>query len=217
MKQLPRIPDHLALLKIDITFDDNLNQSDDFLFGNISGSYGQNNIYGAGLEQKSHQGLASCKLIKSYVEEYKCLKEVSIILKLLLAKLGLNSPYHGKYIYYIISDPSFLFLGGISSYSTVLLLVAFMNKWNLKMNPTLTPARLLMSFLDYYSYYFKVSLFGIDVSNDGSFFEHSAPETNFVILDPLNNQDNTTRNSFMTHEIIKDFRTAFNSLKSKKL
>lgn len=201
MKQLPRIPDHLALLKIDITFDDNLNQSDDFLFGNISGSYGQNNIYGAGLEQKSHQGLASCKLIKSYVEEYKCLKEVSIILKLLLAKLGLNSPYHG----------------GISSYSTVLLLVAFMNKWNLKMNPTLTPARLLMSFLDYYSYYFKVSLFGIDVSNDGSFFEHSAPETNFVILDPLNNQDNTTRNSFMTHEIIKDFRTAFNSLKSKKL
>jgi DNA polymerase sigma len=215
---LPRIPDHLALLKIDITFDDNLNQSDDYLFGNLS-NYGQNNIYGAGLEQKSHQGLASCKLIKSYVEDYKCLKEVSIILKLLLAKLGLNSPYHGKYIlsktFFLIF--SILILGGISSYSTVLLLVAFMNKWNLKMNPTLTPARLLMSFLDYYSYYFKVSLFGIDVSNDGSFFEHSAPETNFVILDPLNNQDNTTRNSFMTHEIIKDFRTAFNSLKSKKL
>ena len=147
---MPRIPDHLALLKIDITFDDNLNQNDDFLFGNLSnGGYGQNNIYGAGLEQKSHQGLASCKLIKSYVEEYKCLKEVSIILKLLLAKLGLNSPYHGKYILFTKFFNLFiLILGGISSYSTVLLLVAFMNKWNLKMNPTLTPARLLMSFLD---------------------------------------------------------------------
>ena len=58
-------------------------------------------------------------------------------------------------------------LGGLSSYSTVLLLVAYMNKWNLKMSPDLTPSRLLMGFLDYYSYYFSVSLFGIDVSNNG--------------------------------------------------
>jgi DNA polymerase sigma len=61
---------------------------------------------------------------------------------------------------------SFL-LGGISSYSTVLLLVAYMNRWDLRMSATLTPARLLMGFLDYYSYYFKVSMFGIDVSNGG--------------------------------------------------
>jgi DNA polymerase sigma len=89
-----------------------------------------------------------------------------------------------------------------------------MNKWNLKMSATLTPARLLMGFLDYYSYYFNVSLFGIDVSNNGSFFEHSSPEINFVILDPLNDQNNTTKNSFLTHEIIKSFRKAFNSLKN---
>ena len=62
---------------------------------------------------------------------------------------------------------SFVSLGGLSSYSTVLLLVAYMNKWNLKMSPTLTPSKLLMGFLDYYSYYFNVSLFGIDVSNNG--------------------------------------------------
>ena len=106
------------------------------------------------------------------------------------------------------------FIGGLSSYSTVLLLVAYMNKWNLKMSSTLTPARLLMGFLDYYSYYFNVSLFGIDVSNGGSFYEHGSPETNFVILDPLNYQNNTTKNSFLTHEIIKSFRKAFNSLKN---
>lgn len=60
------------------------------------------------------------------------------MLKLFLEKMGLNKPY----------------LGGISSYSTVLLLVAYMNRWNLKMSDNLTPARLLMGFLDYYSYYF---------------------------------------------------------------
>ena len=35
-----------------------------------------------------------------------------------------------------------------------------------------------------------------------------------MILDPLNCQNNTTRNSFLTHEIIKSFRKAFNSLKN---
>lgn len=71
-----------------------------------------------------------------------------------------------------------------------------------------------MGFLDYYSYYFNVSLFGIDVSNDGSFYELSSPESNFVILDPLNEQNNTTKNSFLTHEIIKSFRKAFTTLKN---
>jgi DNA polymerase sigma len=79
-------------LKIDITFDDNLNQSeeDDQLFE-------QYNLITSGLENKNHLGLASCKLIKNYVENYKCLKEVSIVLKQFLARMGLNSPYHGKF------------------------------------------------------------------------------------------------------------------------
>ena len=52
------------------------------------------NFYGTNLtEQKTHLGLASSKLIKNYVENYKCLKEVSIILKQFLAKMELNSPY----------------------------------------------------------------------------------------------------------------------------
>lgn len=92
------------------------------------------------MEQKTHLGIASCRLIKYYVETYKCLKEVAIVLKLFLARYNLNSPY----------------MGGLSSYSTVLLLVAYMNKWDMRMNPTLTPSRLLMGFLDYFSYFFNV-------------------------------------------------------------
>lgn len=47
-----------------------------------------------------------------------------------------------------------------------------------------------------------------------SFYEHGSPESNFVILDPLNVLSNTTKNSFQTHEIIKSFRKAFNKLTS---
>lgn len=88
MKQ--KIPEELAQLKIDITFDDNLNQTEeDDIFDPFS-------MVTSNLENKSHQGLASCKLIKNYVENYKCLKEVAIVLKQFLARMGLNSPYHGK-------------------------------------------------------------------------------------------------------------------------
>mmetsp|Transcript_10150 Transcript_10150/g.15489 ORF Transcript_10150/g.15489 Transcript_10150/m.15489 type:complete len:87 (-) Transcript_10150:337-597(-) len=86
--------------------------------------------------------MASCKLIKYYVEYYKGLKEVSIVLKQMMACHNLNSPYQG----------------GLSSYSTVLLLVAYMNKYKLMQNPALTPARLLMGFLDFYGYYFHANL-----------------------------------------------------------
>jgi hypothetical protein len=40
-------------------------------------------------------------------------------------------------------------------------------------------------------------------------------ESNYmVILDPLNQQNNTTRNSYLTKEILQSFKTAFNSLSS---
>ena len=45
--------------------------------------------------------------------------------------------------------------------------MAYMNKWNMRLNPTLTPSRLLMGFLDYFSHFFNVQNFGIDVSNEG--------------------------------------------------
>lgn len=117
----------MANLKIDITFDDNLSQVDqeDYEIGmllsnpNLGGGYtpphyylakqGGGITYGGIIEQKTHLGIASCNLIKYYVENYKCLKEVSIILKKFLAIMGLNSPYHGKYsLYFLFSHPIFL-------------------------------------------------------------------------------------------------------------
>jgi hypothetical protein len=38
--------------------------------------------------------------------------------------------------------------------------------------------------------------------------------SNFVILDPLNTANNTTKNSYLTRDIIKMFQNAFNNLKN---
>jgi DNA polymerase sigma len=99
-------------------------------------------------------GLASCKLLKDYVAKYACLKEVAILLKLFLADHELNIPYQG----------------GISSYSLVLLIVAYMNFYKLQQSPYLTPSRLLMGFLDFYGNSFQPRTFGINTINDESFY-----------------------------------------------
>jgi hypothetical protein len=75
------------MLKIDITFDDNINQTDeeeDLMLEqqfNSSSEKVTQSFTNTILENKNHLGLASCKLIKNYVENYKCLKEVAIVLK----------------------------------------------------------------------------------------------------------------------------------------
>ena len=89
------IAEHLVKLKIDITFDDNENQATSLSDLNF---LTRNQIYGLNVVEKTHQGLASCNLIKSFVDQYKCLKEVAIILKKFLAVYNLNSPYQGKFV-----------------------------------------------------------------------------------------------------------------------
>jgi len=55
--------------------------------------------------------------------------------------------------------------GGISSYSAVLLIVAYMNYYNLQTNPKITPSRLLMGFLDFYSNCFDAAKYGVKTIN----------------------------------------------------
>jgi DNA polymerase sigma len=91
-------------------------------------------------------------------------------MKKFLAIHNYNSPYYG----------------GLSSYSTVILIVAFMNCYGLRdgfsgayynrhenlyiTQEEMTPARLLMCFLDFYSYMFNPSMLGISIAGNGSFF-----------------------------------------------
>lgn len=64
----------------------------------------------------------------------------------------------------IISSDS---LGGLSSYSTVLILVGYMNYFGLRQRKDLTPSKLLMGFLDFYGNRFNPGMCGISVYQDG--------------------------------------------------
>ena len=74
-----------------------------------------------------------------------------MILKRFLAIKELNSPYHG----------------GLSAYSAVLLLIAYMNNFSqLLQSPQLTAGRLLMGFLDFYSNCFDPKMYGVNITNE---------------------------------------------------
>ena len=101
-------------MPIDITFDDsqpdNLNSinndligSDPFsslnlgILGNIGlGAFGQGFNGPPTTQGKTHLGIASCNLVKDYVNAYPCLREVSILLKEFLAVNDFNVAYKGK-------------------------------------------------------------------------------------------------------------------------
>ena len=84
-------------------------------------------------------------------------------MKKFLAVHSLNSPYYGNL--YIITLP--YLIGGISSYSTAILIVAYMNYYGLRGSTDVTPSRLLMGFLDFYGNYFNPGSMGISVYDDG--------------------------------------------------
>jgi len=68
--------------------------------GELNNNIGGNEqIGGFGLDfnssppAKLHQGMLSCDVIKEYVRDYSCLKEVVLLLKRFLANNNLNSAY----------------------------------------------------------------------------------------------------------------------------
>jgi len=65
-----------------------------------------------------------------------------------------------------MNDSCDLNLGGISSYSAILLIVAYMNNFNLQQSPHITPSRLLMGFLDFYSNCFDPRLYGVNTLSE---------------------------------------------------
>lgn len=72
-----------------------------------------------------------------------------------------------------------------------------------------------MGFLDFYSNEFDPKLYGINTLLEMSFYAQApSSQQMFVIVDPVNTQNNTSRNSHRTPEILKKFHEAFTHLKS---
>jgi len=127
----------------------NLNLLGNVLGGNQGMGFGAMASGAPTAVSKTHLGIASCNLLKEYVTTYPCLREVGILLKEFLAIHDLNSAYRG----------------GISSYSAILLIVAYMNNFKLHQSPHITPSRLLMGFLEFYTKFFDPRTFGVNTLN----------------------------------------------------
>lgn len=72
-----------------------------------------------------------------------------------------------------------------------------------------------MGFLDFYSNCFDPKIYGVNLLSETPFFSQTPQsQQQFVIVDPVNVNNNTARNSHRTPEILKRFKEAFTHLKS---
>jgi DNA polymerase sigma len=138
------------VLQLDITFDDSDGHSQ-----LTEGPYD----YRASSGQKTHLGLESCHLVQSYIRSYPHLREVAMIMKKFMSEFEYNHPYNGKLnVLYLI--------GGISSYSLVLMMVAYYRQF--QPQPALSsPSRILLGFLEFYGQRYSPTHHEINVKEDG--------------------------------------------------
>lgn len=143
--------------------------------------------------QGSHLGMSTLLLTQRLLYDYPYLQYLVMVLKKLLYSHSLNSAYHG----------------GLSSYSLNIWITAYLN---------ITPpvddcGQALLGFLDFYGNQFDHKRYGIDINNGGAFYV--LPENhyeNVVTIDPINQDNNTTRASYNITEVLKLFSRVHSKL-----
>lgn len=147
-----------------------------------------------------HLGLEAITFTRDLIILLPHIKYLAIVLKKFLYCNNLNSAYHGN-----------IKLGGLSSYSLVLWITASLNSMS---NVPDDLGSLLEYFLDFFGNKFDPKIYGVNVVNRGSLFllpegctEHA------VTVDPINNNNNTTRTSYRIAEVITEFAQAHARLK----
>lgn len=162
----------MRYLGIDITFEDQSGFGYEYESNSPSVS-----PYHSGVS-KVNLGIQCITYIKSLCMKFADLKPIVMILKKLLQKSNLNSPYHG----------------GLSSYSLVLMTSTFLSMYSVnQMGKNLT------EFLNYYGNYFNPSITGLNGSSIFSVI--GMAQDPMIVVDPLNPLNNTTRNAFRISEI----------------
>jgi hypothetical protein len=129
-------------------------------------------------------GIQCISYIQKLCMEFQDLKPIVIVLKKLLQNSNLNSPYHG----------------GLSSYSLVLMASTF-----LYTNNAFSMGKNLVEFLNYYGNYFNPQVTGCSGEDYILTLGNTDP---IIVLDPLNPNNNTTRNAFRIGEIQQLFKKA---------
>eukprot|EP00344_Euplotes_crassus_P008154 CAMPEP_0197001480 /NCGR_PEP_ID=MMETSP1380-20130617/6171_1 /TAXON_ID=5936 /ORGANISM="Euplotes crassus, Strain CT5" /LENGTH=275 /DNA_ID=CAMNT_0042419165 /DNA_START=110 /DNA_END=934 /DNA_ORIENTATION=+ len=165
----------MRYLQIDITFEDHKRIKSDLFWEGLD--WDSTKIH--------HLGIKSVHLVKSYLKDYTHLKEMTLVIKQLLSLKGLNSPYKG----------------GLSSYGVIIMIVAYMNFFNLQ-NAFLNISQLLMHFLEFYGSKFDERNVGILISRGGCYYPfNSVSDDPIVIKDPLNIENNIGKSTYRICEI----------------
>ena len=146
---------------------------------------------------KEHFGLQCVKLVKSYLEKYESLEPLVFALKTMLKCSQLNDPY----------------LGGISSYGIILMIVNFLqnqvhlgkkiNKENL--------GCLLYDLLFFYGGRLDTNF--IDLNRENNILLNNNSPFELYIVDPLNSNNNVGKSTFQYMKIKMMFLIALQSLK----
>ncbi|CDW72233.1 UNKNOWN [Stylonychia lemnae] len=145
--------------------------------------------------QRVNLGIQCIQYIQDLCYQQPFLKPIVLFMKKLLQNSNLNQPFYG----------------GINSYSLVLMVSAFLNKFG---NYS-TPSQSLFEFLRYFGYYFDAETVMID---NQDFIKTMCPMIDpMTILDPLNKANNTTRSAFRIREIQEVFKRVFEYMNSKLL
>ena len=133
-------------------------------------------------------GIKCCEFIKQMLIDYPLLEPLAIILKKFLAVHDLNSP----------------FLGGLSSYGLVILIIAFFNydfpqTYSHQYSEMPNLGRSLAHFLYYYSKCFDPALFYINESMQ--IVPQVTYTSTLTIIDPLNLSNNIGKSTYNFDQI----------------
>ena len=148
-------------------------------------------------------GPLSVPSIRLIFSDYPCLLSAQIFLKTVLNYESLDQPY----------------IGGISSYTLQIMLVAFIQYYGIPKNIT----ELILGFCYFYGKEFNYYLTGIDVKNNGTFFPRPKDNIQYFeslftmhIQDPLNPNNILGHNSFKIPQIKDVFFDLYLSIKNGK-
>lgn len=141
--------------------------------------------------------------VREIFKNIPCILPAQIFLKAMLRKSKLDQP----------------FLGGISSYTLQLMILAYVQYAGEPANIT----DLIVGFCNFYGNIFNFTLTGIDVSEGGRFFSRAkegklSPDTPtaMYIQDPLNNKNVLGHNAFKMNEIREELKLAHQLITSGK-
>ena len=172
----------MRYLKVDISIDE---QSQQYL------KY-DNQMYGSSVP-RNNSGIDTIYHIQDLVKKRKDLRPIVMIMKKIFDETFLSMPYYG----------------GISSYSLVLMVSAYLKAYDADKEASIS--RNLSCFFHFYGSQFKPHMYYLN-GDDMVFCEDPARrpfQDPFIVLDPLDNSNNISHSTFRIKDIQRALVTAF--------